>query len=134
MTEIGPTQPPPSSGATTPRTEGPVRGEVYRALLPMSDRTHKEKYVAIVSRDSINERGMNITVARITDEVRHREEPTAIELALGEANLTNQSWLLCHELHTIPREWLDVAATGDLNLGTVIEMERVIAYALDLDH
>lgn len=112
----------------------PARGEVWKSTLPMSDGGQEQKYCAIVSRDSINDRGMNVIVVRITDEDRHREVPTAIQLRSGEANLPHESWLLCHEIYTIPYEWLDVAPTGDLDLGTITEMEQRLAYALDISH
>jgi mRNA-degrading endonuclease toxin of MazEF toxin-antitoxin module len=75
-----------------------------------------------------------VIVARITDEDRYRSLPTTVELEPGDANLPVRSFVLCHDVLTIPQEWLDPRAKGDMPLGKMIEIERRLAYALDLDH
>ena len=85
-----------------------------------------------MSRDSLN-MNMNVIVARVTRTERSRRYPTAVELEPGTALLQERSWILCHDLITLQPAWLDPVAKGELPLPKVVEMERCLAYALDLE-
>jgi mRNA-degrading endonuclease toxin of MazEF toxin-antitoxin module len=98
----------------------------------MGDGSVERKYCVVISRNSINAK-MNVVVARITGEDRHRSLPTAVELNSGEGNLTERCFVLCHDLLTISQDWLDPRAKGDLPLGKLIEVEHKLRHALDLD-
>lgn len=103
------------------------RGGIYFANIEGIGR----KRVLVVSWNAVNS-GMWPIVARITSRSRVRNVPTFVELDEGEGNLPEASWVLCHELYTLPGEVLDDAPSGQLSIGRMIQVGAALKRALDL--
>lgn len=71
-------------------------------------------------------------VVRVTSRWRVRNVPTSVELDAGEASLPEVSWVLCHELHTLPATFLDEDAVGELSFARMLEVDAALKRALDL--
>ena len=111
----------------------PRRGEVFGVTFPVKAGDPR-KYVLVVSNNAINAR-MDPVVVRLTAEERHRALPTTVELTADDrasATLPRPTWVLCHEIVTIPLDDLDPRPKGDLSLGTRSRVERAIARVFDL--
>jgi mRNA-degrading endonuclease toxin of MazEF toxin-antitoxin module len=92
------------------------------------------KLVVIASRDSINSAGMNVIVARVTAQERHRELPsTVIVDPERETGLNVRSYVLCHDLTTLPPEVIEPERHGTLPIGKLIEFRNALRYSLDVD-
>jgi mRNA-degrading endonuclease toxin of MazEF toxin-antitoxin module len=77
---------------------------------------------------------MNVMVLRITKEERHRELPSVVVVEPeADTGLSVRSFVLCHDLLTLPQDALDPRAKGRLPVGKMLEVEDKLRYALDLD-
>lgn len=111
----------------------PERADIYRAVLPVAD-GEARKLVLVVSRDSINQSGMNVVVVRVTKEERHRSLPSVVVIEPEtETGLSLRSFVLCHDLLTIPQVVLDPRPKGRLPIGKMLEVEEKLRYTLDLN-
>jgi mRNA interferase MazF len=106
----------------------PVRGELYWVEMPDLGR----KLFLVVSWNAINRGLRQPIVARVTAQERERALPTYVELSPGEGGVRQRSWILCHELITL-RESRFVERLGELPLARLLEMEKALKRALDLD-
>jgi mRNA-degrading endonuclease toxin of MazEF toxin-antitoxin module len=92
------------------------------------------KVVVVVSRDSINQGGMNVIVARITTQERHRQLPSTVAVEPEpETGLRVRSFVLCHDVLTIDPDLLDPRPRGTMSVGKMVEIEERLRYSLDLD-
>ena len=105
-----------------------ARGEVWWAALPQLGR----RPALIVSAQSLNRALAHVTAARITATDRERSLPTYVSLDPPEAELPQRSFVLCHELHTIPKAALRERA-GKLGPLRMAQVEDALRTALDLD-
>jgi mRNA-degrading endonuclease toxin of MazEF toxin-antitoxin module len=104
-----------------------VRGGVYFAELPGVG----DKPVVVVSWDAVNRAGLRPIAARITSAERRRSLPTFVELERGEGGLSEPSYVLAHELFTLPPTAFR-RRSGELSLGKLIAVEAALRAALDL--
>jgi len=101
-------------------------------VLPTSDGEARKRAV-VVSADAINRAGMHVVVARLTTQDRHRSLPSIVVVEPEEqTGLAVTSFVLCHDLLTLPQSRLDPRPIGSLPLGKIIETEEKLRYALDL--
>jgi mRNA-degrading endonuclease toxin of MazEF toxin-antitoxin module len=92
------------------------------------------KIVLIVSRDALNEVGMNVIVALLTSQQRYRGLPTTVEVhPSGENGLAATSFVLCHDVLTQPQTVLDPRPKGQLELGSLLLVDDALRYALDIE-
>jgi mRNA-degrading endonuclease toxin of MazEF toxin-antitoxin module len=91
------------------------------------------KIVLIVSRDAMNEAGMNVILARLTSQERYRGLPTAVEVRPSDENgLLETSFVLCHDVLTLPQAALDPRPKGQLERGPLLLVGHALRYALNL--
>jgi mRNA-degrading endonuclease toxin of MazEF toxin-antitoxin module len=110
----------------------PRRGDIYGVVLPTRD-GEARKLAVVVSADAINQAGMNVVIARLTRQDRYRSVPSVVVVEAEEqTGLSATSFVLCHDLHTLPQSILDPRPVGTLPLGKIIEVEDKLRYALDL--
>lgn len=110
----------------------PTRGDIYGVVLPTGDGDSR-KLGVVVSRDAINRAGMGVMVARLTKQDRYRSVPSVVVVEPEEqTGLSVTSFVLCHDLHTLPQSTLDARPLGTRPLGKIIEVEEKLRYALDL--
>jgi mRNA-degrading endonuclease toxin of MazEF toxin-antitoxin module len=110
----------------------PDRSDIYGATLPVAD-GEARKLVVVVSRDSINQVGMNVIVARLTKQERFRALPSTVVIEPeADTGLAVRSFVLCHDLLTIPQGLLDIHPKGRVPFGKMLEVEAKLRYALDL--
>ena len=101
-------------------------------MLPTSD-GEARKLAVVVSADAINRAGMHVVVARLTRQDRYRAVPSVVVVEPEEqTGLAVTSFVLCHDLLTVPRSALDPRPIGSLPLGKIIETEEKLRYAFDL--
>ena len=103
------------------------RGGVHIADLPGLGR----RPALIVSADSVNLRLRQPVVARITATDRPRVLSTYVHLEASEAGLDRESFVLCHDLSTVPAEGLG-ALLALLTAQRMEEVDAALARALDL--
>lgn len=104
------------------------RGNVYRARLGELGM----RPVLVVSWDTVNNVLRKPVVCHVTSRQRERALPTAVAISAGEAELQHDSYVLCHELHTLDAE--DIREElGELSDWRMHEVDRALAAALDLD-
>lgn len=114
------------------RQLGPRRGDVVGVTLPTRE-GEARKLAVVVSSDAINRAGMHAIVARLTKEERHRALPTVVVVEPEEqTGLQVRSFILCHDIVTVPQASCDPQRKGTLPLGKLIEVEHKLRYALDL--
>lgn len=105
------------------------RGSIYFAALPgVQDR----KRVLVVSWDAVNA-GMRPIVVRVTSRWRQRNVPTYVELDLGEANLPEASFVLCHDMTMLPEEVIDPDPIGSLSYGRMLQVDQALKRTLALN-
>lgn len=91
------------------------------------------KLAVVVSANALNLAGMHVAVARLTRQERYRAVPSVVLVEPDEpTGLTVTSFVLCHDLLTVPQSALDPRPIGSLPLGKIIETEEKLRYALDL--
>ena len=73
-----------------------------------------------------------ITV-RVTSRWRPRNVPTFVELDAGEANLREQSFVLCHDMMMLPEEVIDDDPIGSLSYGRMLQVDQAIRRTLALN-
>lgn len=103
------------------------RGSVWWADVPDLGR----RPVVVVSKPLVT-RLLAPIVALITARERSRRLPTFVELKPDEVGLPRQSYVLTHELYTVPRSRFDDEPVGELPVGRWLELDRSLRYALDL--
>ena len=87
----------------------------------------------IVSADLVNRVLSDITLVRVTAVERDRVLQTTVALAAGEVEgLPDRSFVLCHELYTVPKSAL-IERLGRLSPFRMTEVERALGAALDLE-
>jgi mRNA-degrading endonuclease toxin of MazEF toxin-antitoxin module len=92
------------------------------------------KRVLVVSRDSINEAGMDVLAARVTSQDKFRRIPSVVEVEPSEDNgLTETSFVLCHAVVELAQDNLDARPFGQLSVGHMLESDKKLIYAFDLD-
>jgi len=92
------------------------------------------KRVLVVSRDPINEAGMDVLAARVTSQGRFRSVPSVVEVEPSEDNgLTETSFVLCHAVVELPQDKLDARPFGQLSVSHMLEVDKKLIYAFDLD-
>jgi mRNA-degrading endonuclease toxin of MazEF toxin-antitoxin module len=85
------------------------------------------KIVLIVSRNALNEVGMNVIVARLTSQERYRGFPTAVEVHPSHENgLAETSFVLCHDVLTQPEAVLDPHPKGRLELERLLLVREAL--------
>lgn len=104
-----------------------VRGEVRVVRWPGAGR----KPAVVVSSNRVNRVLRQSVVARITSVDRERKLPTGVELAAGEGGLPLASWVLCHELVTLPSAELG-PPLGRLYATRMRTVDSALAEALHL--
>ena len=101
-------------------------------MLPTRD-GEARKLGVVVSRDAINRSRLDVIVARLTRQDRYRAIPSAVIVEPEEqTGLSVASFVLCHDLHTLPQSRLDPRPIGTLPLGKLLEVERRLGYVFDL--
>lgn len=86
----------------------------------------------VVSTNAINRVGLYPILARVTATVRERKVPTAVEIEPdGENNLPEISYVLCHDLLTLPFDQHG-DTFGRLGVVDVVRVEEALRYALSL--
>lgn len=91
-----------------------------------------DKPVLIVSADTLNRVLDEVTVARITAVERERVLPTYVKLEAGEVeNLPARSFVICHNIYTLPKRSLKSLA-GELASLRLLAVEDALGAALDL--
>jgi len=103
------------------------RGGVHIAELPGLGR----RPALIVSADSVNLSLRQPVVARITSSDRARVLRTYVRLDASEAGLDQESFILCHDLSTVPAEGFG-ARLALLTARRMEEVDAALARALDL--
>ena len=92
------------------------------------------KIVLIVSRNALNEAGMNVIFARLTSQERYRGFPTAVEVHPSHENgLAATSFVLCHDVLTRPQTVLDPQPKGRLELQQLLLVREALRYALAIE-
>jgi mRNA-degrading endonuclease toxin of MazEF toxin-antitoxin module len=104
-----------------------ARGGVYYVALPGVG----EKPGLVVSWDPVNRGLRSAIVARITSRERERALPTHVELDPGEAGLPLRSYVLCHDLVTLPESDFG-RQVGMLHPGRLLQVDEALRRALDL--
>jgi mRNA-degrading endonuclease toxin of MazEF toxin-antitoxin module len=108
------------------------RGYIYDGFL--RDVPDDPKPVLVVSGDAVN-RGMQPIVVQVTTTERVRALPTYVVLEPGEGGVTEQSWVLCHQLATLEDEDLAERPWGPMiPHQKLIEVERALMNALDIPY
>lgn len=105
------------------------RGHIYLVRLP---RVEEKKPALVVSSDVMNE-FLKPIVVQVTTTDRIRVFPTFVRLRAGEGGLPADSYALCHELHTLDDDLIDDEAIGRISVTRMVEVERAIRHALDLE-
>jgi mRNA-degrading endonuclease toxin of MazEF toxin-antitoxin module len=105
-----------------------ARGEVWWADLPHLGR----RPALVVSAQTLNRVLTHVTAARITGADRERSLPSYVPLEPPEGELPERSFVLCHELHPIPKAALR-ERVGQLGPTRMSEVETALRMALDLD-
>jgi mRNA-degrading endonuclease toxin of MazEF toxin-antitoxin module len=91
------------------------------------------KIVLVVSRDALNEAGMNVILARLTSRERYRGFPTAVEVEPSDDNgLSRTSFVLCHDVFSLPQAVLDPRRKGKLELWPLRLVGNALRYVLDV--
>ncbi|HEY5160760.1 MAG TPA: type II toxin-antitoxin system PemK/MazF family toxin [Gaiellaceae bacterium] len=104
-----------------------VRGGLYFAAFPGVG----DKRVLIVSWNAINAGLRSPIVCLVTSSRRERPLPTDVPLAADEAGMTDESWILCHEIATLDAE--DIRGEiGVLLPPLLVQVEAALRQALDL--
>jgi mRNA-degrading endonuclease toxin of MazEF toxin-antitoxin module len=103
------------------------RGGVHIAVLPGLGR----RPALIVSADPVNLRLRQPVVARITATDRPRVLGTYVRLDAFEAGLERESFVLCHDLSTVPAEGFG-ARLALLTAKRMEEVDAALERALDL--
>jgi mRNA-degrading endonuclease toxin of MazEF toxin-antitoxin module len=76
---------------------------------------------------------MNVVVVRVTKEERHRSLPSVVVVEPEtDTGLSVRSFVLCHDLLTIPQIALDPRPKGQLPVGKMLQVEAKLRYTLDL--
>ena len=104
------------------------RGGVYVA----QTRQGGERPVVVVSWDTVNNVLRKPVVCHVTSRHRERALPTVVAISAGEAELQHDSYVLCHELHTLNAGDIE-EELGELSDWRMREIDRALAAALDLD-
>lgn len=105
------------------------RGAVWWTAVPELGR----RPTLVVSRDVLNSVLGEVTVARITAIERPRALPTDVALEPGEVDgLSERSFVLCHNLHTVPKSALEREA-GELSPTRMLDVDDALRYALDVE-
>jgi mRNA-degrading endonuclease toxin of MazEF toxin-antitoxin module len=111
----------------------PLRGDIYGATVPVRE-GEARKIVLIVSRDALNEVGMNVILARLTSQQRYRDLPTTVEVQPSDENgLAATSFVLCHDVVTRPQTALDSRPKGRLEMQPLLLVGDALRYALAVD-
>jgi mRNA-degrading endonuclease toxin of MazEF toxin-antitoxin module len=77
---------------------------------------------------------MHVVVVRITKEERYRTIPSVVVVEPEpDTGLSVRSFVLCHDLLTIPQTALDPRPKGRMPFSKMLEVEMKLKYALDLD-
>jgi mRNA-degrading endonuclease toxin of MazEF toxin-antitoxin module len=104
-----------------------VRGGLYFAAFPGIG----DKRVLVVSWNAINAGLRSPIVCLVTATPRERSLPTDVPLAAGEAGMTDDSWILCHEIAILDAE--DIRKEiGVLPPPLLVRVEAALRQALDL--
>jgi mRNA-degrading endonuclease toxin of MazEF toxin-antitoxin module len=106
-----------------------VRGGLYFAALPGVG----DKRVLVVSWNAINNGLRSPIVCLVTSTPRERSLPTSVAIPAGEAGMTDDSWILCHELATLDTADLR-KELGVLPPPLLVQVEAALRQALDLPH
>jgi mRNA-degrading endonuclease toxin of MazEF toxin-antitoxin module len=104
-----------------------ARGGIYYAALPGVG----DKRVCVVSWNAINRGLRSPIVCLVTSLRRERSLPTHVPIPAGEAGMDTDSWVLCHELVTLPGEHFR-REIGTLSGPLLAEVEMGLRRALDL--
>jgi mRNA-degrading endonuclease toxin of MazEF toxin-antitoxin module len=86
----------------------------------------------IVSADEINLGLRQPVVARVTSTARPRAVRTYVPLAAGEAGLEAESFVLCHDLTTLPTEAVGLRL-GRLSRRRMLEVDAALRRGLALE-
>jgi mRNA-degrading endonuclease toxin of MazEF toxin-antitoxin module len=85
----------------------PRRSYLFFATVPVRD-GEVRKRVLVVSRDPINEAGMDVLAARVTSQDRFRGIPSVVEVEPSEDNgLPETNFVLCHSIVELAQDKLD---------------------------
>ena len=104
-----------------------VRGGIYFAALPgIGDKT-----VLVLSWNAINAGLRAPIVCQVTTTERERSLPTYVRLRAGEAGITEDSYVLCHELVTLYAEDFR-REVGMIPPPVLVQVEAALRRALDL--
>ncbi len=105
-----------------------VRGSIWFAELPGIG----DKPVVVVSAESLNRALKNVIVARVTSVKRRRSLPTFVEIEKSDdKGLKEKSFVICHDLHTIPKTTLR-RKVGMLSAVKTLEIDGALGSALAL--
>ena len=101
---------------------GVARGDGNEAIGTESVRHPQEEGVRYV----MTHHGVRVALAR-----GMREGPWHVRLKKGEGGLPAPSVLLCEQITTVPKEWLDATALGgSLSAARIGEVERAVLRAI----
>ena len=104
------------------------RGQVWWTEIPRVG----ERPTLVVSADTLNRSLSEVTLARVTALERDRGLPTFVALDPNDVpELPERSYVLCHNVYTLPKEQLRRHA-GALSPSRLVEVEDALRFALDL--
>jgi mRNA-degrading endonuclease toxin of MazEF toxin-antitoxin module len=104
------------------------RGDAWLARLPGIGL----KPALIVSRRVVS-LSLRPVVARITSVDRERSIPTAVALQTGDlGELPQSSWVICHDLFTLPDRSALVQHLGTIPPQRLVEVDAALRYTLSL--
>lgn len=103
------------------------RGAVFYAEIPDVG----DKPVLVVSSHAVNQALGNVIAARISSVARGRALPTVVSLEPGTAGLPSESFVVCHDLFTLPKACFR-RALGRVPSQKLFEVEKALRVALDL--
>jgi mRNA-degrading endonuclease toxin of MazEF toxin-antitoxin module len=104
-----------------------ARGELWWTELPGLGL----RPALVVSADRLNRVLAYVNAARVTSVARERSLPTYVRVDAHEGDLPEQSFILCHDLHTISQAALR-DRIGSLGPYRMTEVEDALRTALDL--
>jgi mRNA-degrading endonuclease toxin of MazEF toxin-antitoxin module len=103
------------------------RGAVYYAEIPDAG----DKPVLVVSAEPINRALANVLALRISSVSRSRALPTVVPLEAGTAGHPAESFVICHDVFTLPKDRFRRAA-GRIPPQKLFEVERALRVAFAL--
>ncbi|MCK4608468.1 MAG: type II toxin-antitoxin system PemK/MazF family toxin [Gammaproteobacteria bacterium] len=109
------------------------RGEIYFANLnpTIGSEINKTRPVLIVSNEANNRVASTITIVPITSNTK-KVYPFEVLLKQNDSKLTKCSKAQCHQIRTISKQRITTLKAGNINQGTMIQIENALKLHLVL--